>query len=62
MGKTPSHAATHFKEILRAKYPDPLEFHESLADRSKLPRCGDFYNLYSQHFKEVFKVVRMARK
>ena len=43
-----------FKENLRDQYPDLLDYQRALADRSKLPRRSDFYNIYTNHFKEVF--------
>lgn len=52
-GKTPSHAISHFIEKLRGEFPDPLQFQKAIIDRSQNPQ-SDFYNLYTQHFKEAF--------
>ena len=54
LGKTPAFAITHFIDKLREQFPDPLKFQQAVADRSKNPRQGDFYNIYTQHFKEAF--------
>ena len=51
---TPSRAITHFKEKLRDECHDPLAYQLALADRSKMPRRGDFYNIFTTYFKEVY--------
>ena len=53
-GKTPSVAIREFMEKLRGRCKDQLQFHYEKADRSKCPRRGDFYNIYTQHCKELF--------
>ena len=52
-GKTPSVAIREFMEKLRGRCKDQLQFHYEKADRSKCPRRGDFYNIYTQYCKEL---------
>ena len=53
-GFTPAHAFRLFMCNLREKCQNDYVFHLQKADRSKCPRRGDFYNIYTHYCKELY--------
>lgn len=53
-GLTPSMAFREYMQDLRNKCSSDIEYHLFKADRSKCPRRGDFYNIYTHFCVELY--------
>ena len=54
-GLTPGLAYREMLQELKQKFPNDLELHRNLADRSIMPRRKDFNNLYTQFHRNKFR-------
>jgi len=51
-GLTPGLAYREMLQDMNRRYTNDLELHKNLADRSQMPRRGDFNNLYTQFYRK----------